>query len=98
LKNAIDVLSANPAIGLKRGIGLQTIAYLPFGLEKQRTAAFPSSECELPTQNDHRGFPKAARQPKPRLANWTAPKLPLANSPNRPRLCKNGEELSDWRF
>lgn len=42
---------ANPAVGLIRRIGLQSFAYLPFGFERPRTAAFPSSECELPTHS-----------------------------------------------
>lgn len=33
-----------------------------------------------------RYFPKAACQPNPGLANWAAPKLPLANSPTRPEM------------
>ena len=41
--------SAKRATGLMRGIGQQSVAYLPLGFERQRTVASPISERELPT-------------------------------------------------
>jgi len=53
IESAIECFSANPAVGLIRGIRLQPVAYLPFSLGRPWTAAFPSSEWELPTHKRH---------------------------------------------
>lgn len=41
--------SAKAAAGLMDRIVQQSVAYLPFSLERSLTAAFTSAECELPT-------------------------------------------------
>jgi len=53
-------------------------------------AAYINVQGRHPTQNGRSGFPKTACQPKLGLANWTAPKLPLANSHSWPHPAGRG--------
>ena len=57
--------SAITAIGLRRSIGQQSAAYLPFHLEWSRTAASISGECVLRAHCGHPAFSRPDGQANP---------------------------------